>query len=248
MRRNNKSTGRGTGRDRYLLPYADLLTLLFGLFVLLYASSVTDLAKFGEYKEAFYQVFEPNGPVPNEGGEGLLDNKGNSLIDPLLPPTEKTLGEVEDNLRNTLSEYFDNDRLDLRMTEEGLVLSMNEKFLFSKGSADVESESENLLDTLSTVLVKIANPVEISGHTDSDPISTTRYPTNWHLASARASTVCGYLISRGVNPVNTKVVSYADQRPLESNETPEGKSANRRVEITIAEPDSNTPISENIAQ
>jgi len=242
MRKRNKSQ-RGADKDRYLITYADLMTLLLGLFVVLYASSVTDLEVFASYKEAFYEVFDANGGSPLEGGEGILDNKGNDLLDPLLPPRERSLADVEQDLRNTLSEYFDKDQLDLRMTEEGLVLELNEKLLFEKGDATITKEKSHLLDTLAGVVNTLENPVEIAGHTDNDPIQTNKFPSNWHLASYRAANVAAYLFARGFQPTNVKITSFGDQRPLVANTSSKNKSVNRRVEITISEAANDTPIS-----
>lgn len=250
-RRRIRKSGHSNS-DRYLITYADLLTLLLGLFVVLYASSVTDLVAFDKYKEAFYEIFDSNGGKPTDGGEGILDNKGKSLIDPLLPEkdkmmaenaTAKSLDELEPEINNTLRNYFDEDKLDLRKNADGLVISMNERMLFSKGSADLERTEIEVLDSIAGVLKSISNPIEISGHTDTDAIRTTKHPTNWHLASDRAANTALYLFSKGLNSSNVKVVSYGAERPIANNDNEKNKSLNRRVEITIQEVDLTTPIS-----
>lgn len=239
MRKRGKS---GSDKDRYLITYADLLTLLLGLFVVLYASSITDLEKYSEYKEALFAVFDPNSDKPMEGGEGLLDNRGNSLA-PVEMPESKTIGEIKEELSNTLRSYFDNDELDMRTEEDGLVLNMNERLLFPVASDELRPQGQVFLDTLATVLKKIDNPVEIAGHCDNDPIRTSRFPSNWHLAAGRAAGVATSLFSRGVPQGNIKISSYGDQRPIQPNTNEQNKALNRRVEISISEKEKDTPIS-----
>jgi Flagellar motor protein len=115
----------------------------------------------------------------------------------------------------------------------GIRLILQEKILFPPGSAELKPETYPILDKLYEILKDLPNPVEVEGHTDSIPISTERFPSNWELSTARASSIVRYFIAKGINPERLKASGYADAKPIASNATPEGRAQNRRVEVVI---------------
>jgi chemotaxis protein MotB len=110
-------------------------------------------------------------------------------------------------------------------------LILQEKILFSPGCAELKPEIYPILDKLYEMLKDLPNPVE--GHTDSIPISTEKFPSNWELSTARASSIVRYFIAKGINPERLKASGYADTKPIASNAAPKGRAQNRRVEIVI---------------
>lgn len=115
----------------------------------------------------------------------------------------------------------------------GIRLILQEKILFPSGSAEIKPETYPILDKLYEILKDLPNPVEVKGHKDSIPISTEKFPSNWELSTARASSIVRYFIAKGINPERLKASGYADTEPIASNATPEGRAQNRRVEIVI---------------
>jgi Flagellar motor protein len=115
----------------------------------------------------------------------------------------------------------------------GIRLILQEKILFPSGSAELKPETYPILDKLYEILKDLPNPVEVEGHTDSIPISTEKFPSNWELSTARASSIVRYFIAKGINPERLKASGYADTKPIASNATPEGRAQNRRVEVVI---------------
>lgn len=110
---------------------------------------------------------------------------------------------------------------------------LQEKILFPPGSAEIKPETYPILDKLYEILKDLPNPVEVEGHTDSIPISTEKFPSNWELSTARASSIVRYFIAKGINPERLKASGYADTKPIASNATPKGRAQNRRVEVVI---------------
>lgn len=115
----------------------------------------------------------------------------------------------------------------------GIRLILQERLLFDSGSAEIKPEMITIVDKIADIIREIPNPIEVEGHTDNIPISTPRFPSNWELSTARASTIVRYFISKGISSERLKASGYADTRPIASNATPDGRAQNRRVEIVI---------------
>ncbi len=232
-RKQNSDEDYGNS-DRYLITYADLITLLLGLFVILYASSQVDIDKFTEVSRALEEYFRPKEQVL-EGGDGLMEAR-RGIPEPILPTsTEISLQEVEIKARRLLEQFIDNDFLTIRRTASGIILSLPEKLLFQSGQAELQPEATAALDSLTVLLTGLPMQISVDGHTDSEPIRSFRYESNWHLSAARALSVAYYLMRRGVAEENLVIRGFGSQRPIADNATDEGRSENRRVEITITE-------------
>lgn len=227
--------------DRYLITYSDLITLLLGLFVILYAISQVDESKFKEISKAFSVYFNPNQKTPLEGPGVLPGNKGN-IPDPVgINSNKKTLDEIKADAETALKKYIDSGSIKVKKTDNGVVLMLPEMLLFNSGKADINASAAPLLDSLAKILSVAEMQITVAGHTDAAPIKTLKYESNWHLSAARAANVGYSLIERGMPPQSLVVCGYGDQRPISPNTTEEGKMRNRRVEITISNLPSNAP-------
>lgn len=227
--------------DRYLITYADLITLLLGLFVILYASASVDEGKYKEYVAAFNEFFQKNENAKVPAGEGVLDGGQVPVAQPVLPEsmTRKSYDQIKTEVEDALADFVRNGKLSIAETSEGIQVTMPEQLLFESAKAQVRGEGGDVLDTLASVLKGVQNDVFVDGHTDADPIRTFQYESNWHLSAARAVNVVYGLVSRGA-PENVMVArGFGSQRPIDDNSTENGKAKNRRVEITISKIPSN---------
>lgn len=228
-----------SGTDRYLITYADLITLLLGLFVILYASAQIDEEKFKDVSAALSSYFKSDNPASvNNAGNGNLNGGKSILPNPIISPNgknEKTLEEIKKDSEKKFENLLKNGKIRIEQTSKGLVITMQEELLFKSGSASIERGGLGLLDTLAGILQGVNYEVEIDGHTDSDPIRTFKYESNWHLSGSRAVNVAYSLIMRGVPESNMSFRGFGAQRPIAENSTLAGKAINRRVEITISE-------------
>jgi chemotaxis protein MotB len=211
--------------DRWLLTYSDLITLLLGLFVILYAMSKIDAGKYSEVVSALNGVFgSPRGILT--GNPAILENPATAL----QAEKQRVTQEISAALR------LDQRDLPIAITENerGVTVHIMEELLFASGSAELKQTSLLTLDTLASVLRSLPNDLRVEGHTDNVPIKTEQFPSNWHLSVARALNVAYYLIERhGVTQERVSVVGYSEFQPLAPNSSAENRARNRRVDIVI---------------
>jgi Flagellar motor protein len=218
--------------EKWAIPYADFLTLLLCLFIALFAMAQAGKQAALEYAQAFAKAF----------GMRLVPFQ-ESLPKQILPQPVVPRSELTEKGRKIQRQIRELEEMLKRMGLEGefkvsyevigIRLILQEKILFSSGSAEIRPETYPILDKLYEILKDLPNPVEVEGHTDSIPISTEKFPSNWELSTARASSIVRYFIAKGINPERLKASGYADTKPIASNATPEGRAQNRRVEIVI---------------
>jgi chemotaxis protein MotB len=223
-------------KDRYLITYADLITLLLGLFVILYASSKVDEEKFKEFSKAFNMYFDNPGVL--EGGDGVMEARKDNIPEPVLPhPNQKTLDQIMIEAESALSGLLQDGKLSIKRTSGGIMLTLPEVLLFQSAKAEVQPDGEKVLDTLASILKGIGTDmlVTVDGHTDSNPIRTFQYESNWHLSVARATNVAYRMMQMGLPEYNVAIRGFGAQRPKVDNSNPENRAINRRVEITISE-------------
>jgi chemotaxis protein MotB len=245
--------------EAWVIPYADMLTLLMALFLVLFAVGRTDIEKFKKLAESFREEFGNGGSaeivsvgtgntgdLPIDGGNGVLDNP---VIIPTVEQIDEAvhqaetnaaeaavagLDEVREHIQGVADEQGVGDKIAFRFEGRGLVLTvLNDSVLFEPGQATLQPEGLAILDLVTQSLMTLPNDIAIEGHTDSRPISTSRYPSNWELSTSRATSVLRYMLLQGFDPARVSAAGYADTRPVADNTTAEGQSANRRVEIVI---------------
>jgi len=224
--------------ERWLLTYADLITLLLGLFVILYAMSKIDAGKYAELVSAMGGVFGKEKPGVLQGQPGMLQVP--------MPQVQNERQKIEKEIQNALGSGMKKDLVSVSQNERGITIHIMEELLFSSGSAEFKASSLIVLDSLASVLKKIPNDIRIEGHTDNVPISTPQFPSNWHLSVARAVNAGYYLIQKhGVDAEKVSVVGYAEYRPLLPNTSDENRARNRRVDIVIITNVSHEPLGIN---
>ena len=232
--------------ERWLVSYADFITLLFATFVVLYALAQTDVNDFAKLQESLKYAFSQNALMDGQqsimdGSDSMFDQQqANSFIPSLMLEyispkyEEESFREIEETIEE-LKKAGELDGITSKMTDKGLLLTFDDKYLFAPASAYLDKGAKKLLDKVGVLICKkfVLHAMRVEGHTDSDPIKSTQYPSNWELSSARASSVVRYLIDRfKFSPSLFSAIGYADTRPLESAISPKD-TANRRVEILI---------------
>ena len=237
--------------ERWLVSYADFITLLFAFFVVMFASSQTDKARAKQVSDAVSKALE-NGStvgVPPSIAKilgGTVDDKGignaqmkgpggaqrASKDSPpvqaveLLPSLERLSKELEAELKA--------GKVEIRLEPRGLVLSLRQSTFFPSGTDAIDPETYSTMSKIAEVIRALPNPIQLEGHTDSIPIHNIHFRSNWDLSSARAIAMLNLLTEKfELPPSRFSVVGRADTVPVDSNETPAGRQRNRRVEIVI---------------
>ena len=227
--------------DSTLWSFVDLLSLLLILFILFYSHSVTSNLSMADALTA-----PQNDPavqsVPDETSKSTSPAaEPHQEREPDEPGPENTTGEKPDErLRNLQQQLLQavsksvKDDLSVRWNQKRLVVTMGERILFQVGMANLLSDSEPALKQIAEFIApRIDYRILVAGHTDNSPISTPQFPSNWELSTARAVNVAKFLIANGIDPERVSVEGYSSYRPLRTNNSPQNKQANRRVEITL---------------
>jgi chemotaxis protein MotB len=213
--------------DRWLLTYSDMITLLLAFFVVMYSMSRIDAQKFRAMSSALDGILRGGSSIldrpkadKNATGHGLL-KLGN-------------LRMIQQSIQSRFSKIEKNDEVMSEVTERGLVVHILESALFQPGSADLQSQALDVLDIIWNEIRDVPNHIRIEGHTDDRSISTPRYPSNWELSSARATSVVRHFIDNyGVRPEKISALGYGEYRPIRPNNTVENRANNRRVDVVV---------------
>jgi chemotaxis protein MotB len=240
--------------ERWLITYADMLTLLMVLFVVLYSMSATDAVKFLKLKQSLNRAFDVEvlqaAEPTNSHGDG-----GPSFISPMMDPQTaqevrmmtggsapdpKVVSALQD-LRQAVIQIpipaNSSGHVEVGISREGIVISLAGNLLFDSGKSDLKPQGLVLLDSVAERLKTMTNEIRIEGHTDNVPIATPLYPSNWELSSARAITVARYFSeSDEISATRLSAAGYGEFRPVDSNDTREGRARNRRVDLVILFP------------
>jgi chemotaxis protein MotB len=244
--------------ERWLVSYADFITLLFAFFVVMFSASQVDQRKAGKLAMAIQVAFQEMGVFPSSNSRSPLANSEPMPFDkvqviekairtgqvgPMVPnadgklsegPHGKSLGEIEKELARTLQPEITRGEVSLHAGREGLVLSLREIGFFDSGSAEVRLKSEPAMERIAQVLASDTCSVRIEGHTDNVPIHNSRFASNWELSTARATEVTRLFLTRyHIAPWRVSAAGYAEYHPAADNSTPEGRAVNRRVDIVI---------------
>lgn len=222
MRRRKSSDKPGS--PLWMTTYADMMTNLLALFVLLYAFSELDVQRF----QSVISSFQAHAGV-------LTGSRVVGEVDPPIPPSE---WQAREEIIRLLEEFIRRESLEgaveIVPSWEGVTLSFIDRVLFESGRADLRGESRRLLMSLGELLSGVDNMVRIEGHTDNVPISNAQFPSNWELSVYRASTVVRFLEEQaGLSSERLSAVGYGEYRPVKPNDTAENRRRNRRVDLIV---------------
>ena len=223
--------------ERWLVSYADFITLMFAFFVVMYASSQADKVRAQALSDAVDKALT-EGKVPSRVRQLFHGKQGTETKAPVMPPTLAKLDSPLEELRNALKSEIANGSMDVHMEGRGLVISLKQAAFFPSGDATVTDAGYPAIEKVAVTLQKIPNPVRLEGHTDSIPISNGKFRNNWELSTARSVAMLELLNSRFHIPEpRLAAVGYGDTVAVDRNDTPEGRARNRRVDITVLNDD-----------
>ncbi|TCI31258.1 flagellar motor protein MotB [Exiguobacterium sp. SL-10] len=238
MKRKKKHDHEEHIPEGWLIPYADLLTLLLALFIVLFASSNVDQTKLEKMSQSFSQVFSGGTSVFQASTASNSDISRTTKTDTTSNPRTYELAKL-DELKEEVNQYIQKngleDEIKATINSSGLVLTIQDRALFSMGEATLDADARAVARSISGILEQAGNrEIVVSGHTDNIPINTARFPSNWELSSARATAFMrGLLTNDALNPSQFTLASYGEYKPIATNDTEDGRSKNRRVEVLI---------------
>jgi chemotaxis protein MotB len=245
MARRKRGEDEHENHERWLVSYADFITLLFAFFVVMYAISQVNEGKYRVLSDTLSSAFHS---IPGSTSGAQVAINPNAPI-PMAIPLRKQLPNIKndemqrvkkDKMRNMAKEISEAlaplvKEGQVRITEGalGITVDINASVLFAPGDARLDIRAVQALVAVAQILAPTDFPVTVEGHTDNTPINTPQFPSNWELSGMRASSVVRLFVDSGVDPRRLTATGFADQRPVDDNATPEGRSRNRRVAITI---------------
>ena len=251
MSDRRRQTASHENHERWLVSYADFITLLFAFFVVMFASSQTDKARAKQFSEAVEKALKDGKSVSMPPAVakilgGTIDDKGQGNAQMKGPggaqraakeaPPEDVV-ELAPSLKALtvdMQREIQAGKVEVHLEPRGLVVSLKQTAFFPSGGDVIDPETYGIVEKLAAALNAVKNPLRIEGYTDSRPIHTARFRSNWELSSARSIAMMELLSSKfGVDSTRVAVVGFADNQPEASNDTPEGRAKNRRVDIVI---------------
>ncbi len=241
--RRKKKPEEPENHERWLVSYADFITLLFAFFVVMYAISSLNEGKYRVLSDSLVTAFKN---TPSSAMPAHLDQppqptsrpitaakKLGVEVDPKLKKQTEDMRQVAQDLLKVLAPLVKDNQVKITQSLRGVTLEINASVLFAPGQAILQTESAKALAAVAQVLAPVPNRIQIEGHTDDAPISTVYYPSNWELSSARASSVVRLFDLNGVNAERMVAIGYADNRPVVPNTDNESRARNRRVTVLI---------------
>lgn len=237
--------------ERWLVSYADFITLLFAVFVVLYAMGQSDKKKVEEVMQAIQQSFgmATAGAAPKVN---VIPSQAITVIPSIKPEIkvapagrtrsgqvkaradEKDFRQIKSAVEAYLVKQGAQNKVTLEITRRGLIVSLKEAGFFNSGQATIKPEAYELINTIAEVMTQYNNPLRLEGHTDNVPISTAQFPSNWELSTARATNGLKYLLNNfDVDANKISATGYAEFRPIADNATSEGRARNRRVDLVM---------------
>ena len=245
MARNKKHAAH-ENHERWLVSYADFITLLFAFFVVMFATAQSDKGKAAQVSESVKKALESGkvsaivnellGGSPQDVGKGNAQLKGPGGAQK-VEEKKRQLAELLPSMKvlsQELKKEIDSGKLDVTMEQRGLTISFKEASLFASGDDMISEDAYPSVAKVAAAIDKLPNPVRLEGHTDGVPIHTSRFRSNWELSAARSIALLELLTKRYDIPRDKlSIGGYADTTPVESNDTAEGRAKNRRVDIII---------------
>jgi chemotaxis protein MotB len=232
--RRTKPDEEHENSERWLLTYADLITLLLAFFIMMYTFSKQDAQKYEEVSAHLKSIFS--------GGSGVAYRASAASGTAFLEVGSK--GTQSDEIKKQLEQQIktlasnngnNSDKISIFADERGIVIRIMDKAFFDEGKAELKGSARGALDKIVPVVNHINNHISIEGHTDNVPINTNEFKSNWELSVRRSTEVVRYLIEKGgLRPQRISASGYAEYRPLAENDTPGNRALNRRIEIIVA--------------
>jgi chemotaxis protein MotB len=256
MQRRRRKEDEHENSDRWLVSYADFITLLFAFFVVMYAISSVNEGKYRVLSNTLADAFSNerksdgvrNSPEPIPVGElarGSIDLlEGRHKVDSdragggdsVLEGGQEQIKQIAERLKETLSEYIIQDFVSVNREGDWIEIEMKSALLFASGSAELSREANPMIEKLAAEIRTAPYEIHVEGHTDDKPINTPQFPSNWELSVTRAASVVHEFGRQGVDPRRMAAIGYGEFQPIGENKTEEGRFRNRRVVVVLLPP------------
>jgi len=225
--------------ERWLVSYADFITLLMVLFVVLYSMGQVDVQKYKQLADSMRAAFTLGGPNKvidsgiNRGGGSIEDGQPNPIVIPGIPMRPPESEEVAGELTHMLANQNLGSEVSVQTNVEGVLISLSEKLVFDAGTAQLQDEAYPVLDTIVEMVRPIENQIRIVGHTDNSTPIDPRFKNNWELSTGRASVIAEYMINKGISPARITISGRGEYEPIFPNDSEEHRGLNSRADIVI---------------
>lgn len=221
----NNDRHHGPSHERWLISYADFITLLFAVFVVLFTSASMGKDRARQVSDAISEALKSGlvGVISGKHANGAKAGTGQgNLFSSVKDLSQKFKTEIEKG------------QISVRLEPRGLIISMKQAAFFPSGQSEIDPATYPIVEKIASVIMKVSNPVHLEGHTDDVPISNSRYRSNWELSAGRSIAMLEVLTTRhGVPRSRLSIAGFADTMPLDSNSEAEGRAHNRRVDVAI---------------
>ncbi|ABE50217.1 MULTISPECIES: flagellar motor protein MotD [Methylobacillus] len=252
MGRRRKFEDEPDNNDRWLVSYADFITLLFAFFVVMYGISSVNDQKYKELTSALGSAFSgntndntssPSPDTPPAADRHVLKTTPTSSLIHALPLSrlqkerqrkeQESISAMIATLNRALGNLATNGKISISKTSLGVRIDIADGVLFQAGSAAIKAEADAPISEITQILADQQYAIQVEGHTDNVPISNAQFPSNWELSSMRATSVVRKMIENGIDAARLSAVGYSDTQPIADNQTAEGRAQNRRVSIMV---------------
>lgn len=244
MSRRRREAEEHVNHERWLVSYADFITLLFAFFVVMYSISSINEGKYKVISEALIGVFSDSDralkpiPIGDERPKTVTPAapliKDSDQVDTGISGSSDPLKSIANDISSAFGDLIASDQMTVRGNELWVEIELNSSLLFGSGDAMPSNMAFDIIDKVAAILKPFDNPIHVEGFTDNQPISTSQYPTNWELSSARSSSIVRMLAMQGVNPARLASVGYGEFQPVANNATAAGRARNRRVVLVVS--------------
>lgn len=250
LRRKRKEIETAEHHDRWMVSYADFVTLLFAFFVVMYSISSVNKGKYETFSESLDVALFHNDKLVKEA-EPIQVGAIPTTIQPIELPNlitvtaeerelseeimaeKRRLREVSKQFENVLQPFVESQLVGIKQHDFWVELEMNSELLFASGKAELSAKALPVLEKVAEVVRDVPNVINIEGYTDDVPISTGIYPSNWDLSSARATSVVKELVKNNIPPTRLSAVGYGEFHPIADNKDEQGRFKNRRVVLVL---------------
>nr|WP_314898953.1 flagellar motor protein MotD [uncultured Deefgea sp.] len=231
--------------ERWLVSYADFITLLFAFFVVMYAISSVNEGKYKVLSNALVDAFKqpqtyaPKVQLDNQAIKGappkLMVIPAPSTLpnNPKLEEQAQKMRGMAGDLRQSLGSLIDQGKVKVTQSKRGIAVEISDSILFDTGRADLQISSQEALLAIASLVQNSDNLIQVEGHTDNQPIRAGQFPSNWELSAARATSVVRLFEQAGVAPQRMAAIGFGEFRPMDSNDKVQGRAKNRRVTLNI---------------
>jgi len=230
--------------ERWLVSYADFITLLFAFFVVMYAVSSVNEGKYRVLSNSIVSAFSRTAPMVLPKDEGELKSLPLPFPRPILSQKQRVdaielrrerekMSNIGRDLIDVLAPLISEGKVRVMQTSRGVNVEINASVLFAQGEAKLSGQSGQVLKAVAQVLKNDSHAIQVEGHTDNIPISTVNFPSNWELSAARASSVVRLFMDNGIDENRLVAIGHAATQPVRPNETAEGRMRNRRVQLMV---------------